>query len=255
MVVMKSFKLFLPFLLSIFLSLFAKERFTIGTTSGYAPFVSLNDKGEYEGFDIDLAKLVAEKMNRELVIKDLGSMPGLFIGLKQKKVDALIWAISITQERSRQMEMIYYQGERLDTMPLAFWREIPENVEGPEDLMRTLSKAICVEAGSYQEQVLQSYCGARLKNVDKITDALLEIKFGKSIAIALDNSLVALLKEQNPELKVVYFSLPPKMQSMGHGICVSKENQPLAAQIRSAVEELTREGRISALEQKWKVGR
>ncbi len=115
-------------------SLAGEETFTVGTTSGYAPYVSLDSKGQYEGFDIDLAKLVAEKLNKKLVIKDLGSMPSLIIGLKQKKIDAIIWAVSITEERQRQMEMIYYQGEKITTMPLLFWSKIPEDIKGPEDL-------------------------------------------------------------------------------------------------------------------------
>lgn len=233
-------------------TLFAGEQtFTVGTTSGYAPFVSLNDKGDYEGFDIDLAKLLGEKLNKKLVVKDLGSMPSLMIGLKQRKVDALIWAISITEERSKQMEIIYYQGEKITTMPLVFWKKIPENVKGPKDLSK---KIISVEAGSYQEQVLKSIPGLNLKNVDKITDAMMEIKFGKSTAIAVDNSLVATLKEQNPELQVLYFPLPPSMQSFGNGICVSKNNPELADQIRKAVDELTKEGKIRELEKKWKLG-
>lgn len=227
------------------------ETFTIGTTSGYAPYVSLDSQGQYEGFDIDLAKLVAEKLNKKLVIKDLGSMPSLMIGLKQRKVDAVIWAISITEERQKQMEMVYYQGEKVTKMPLLFWGKIPENIKGPEELKNDPKKIVCVEAGTYQEQVMKTYPGLTLKNVDKITDAIMELKFGKSLAIAIDHSLVSFVKQQNPELKVLYFSLPSSQQSLGNGICINKDNQALVAQVKKAIEELTREGKIKALEKKW----
>ncbi|MBI3236375.1 MAG: transporter substrate-binding domain-containing protein [Chlamydiales bacterium] len=227
------------------------EIFTVGTTSGYAPYVSLDSKGQYEGFDIDLAKLVAEKLNKQLIIKDLGSMPSLMIGLKQKKVDAIIWAVSITEEREKQMEMIYYQGEKITTMPLLFWGKIPENIQGPEDLKNDPKKIVCVEAGSYQEQVMKSYPGLTLKNVDKITDAIMEIKFGKSLAIAIDNSLVSFVKQQSPELQVLYFPLPSSQQSLGNGICLTKNNPELVARVKKAVEELTNEGKIQELEKKW----
>jgi arginine transport system substrate-binding protein len=235
-------------------TLAAEETFTVGTTSGYAPYVSLDNKGEYEGFDIDLAKLVAEKLNKKLVIKDLGSMPSLMIGLKQEKIDAIIWAVSITEERQKRMEMIYYQGEKLTTMPLLFWGKIPENIKGPEDLKNDPKKIICVEAGSYQEQVMKSYPDLVLKNVDKITDALMEIKFGKSLAVAVDNPLVPFLLKQNPELKVLYFPLPPSEQSLGNGICINKNDQELVSQVKKAVEELTNEGKIQDLEKKWNMG-
>ena len=230
------------------------ETFTVGTTSGYAPYVSLDSKGQYEGFDIDLAKLVAEKLNKKLVIKDLGSMPSLMIGLKQRKIDAIIWAVSITEERQKQMEIVYYQGEKITTMPLLFWGKIPDNIQGPEDLSNDPKQIVCVEAGTYQEQVLRAYPGLTLKNVDKITDAIMEIKFGKSLAVAIDNALVSYVKQQSPELKVLYFSLPPGQQSLGNGICIGKDNQALAAQVKQAVEELTEEGKIQDLEKKWNMG-
>lgn len=230
------------------------ETFTVGTTSGYAPYVSLNSKAEYEGFDIDVAKLVAGKLNKTVVIKDLGSMPSLMIGLKQRKVDALIWAISITEERQKQMEMIYYQGEKITTMPLLFWNQIPENIKGLEELKNDSKKIVCVEAGTYQEQVMQTYPELTLKNVDKISDAIMEIKFGKSLAIAIDHSLVSFVKEQNPEVKVLYFPLPASQHSLGNGICINKNNPELVAQVKKAVEELIKEGKIQELEKKWKIG-
>lgn len=230
----------------LFFGFLRAEEFTVGTTSGYAPFVSLDNNGNYVGFDIDLAKLIAGKLNKKLVIKDLGSMPSLMMGLKQKKIDAIIWAISITEERQKQMEMIYYQGDKITTMPIFFWGKIPENIQSLEDL-----KNVCVEAGTYQEQVMRNYPNLTLKNVDKITDAICELKFGKSIAAAVDNSLVAFLQKQNPELKALYFPLPLNQQSLGNGICIHKNNADLSAQVRKAVEELSKEGKIEELEKKW----
>ncbi len=229
------------------------ETFVVGTTSGYAPYVSLNSEGEYEGFDIDLSKLVADKLGKRLVIKDLGSMPSLMIGLKQKKIDAIIWAVSITEERQKQIEMIYYQGEKVTSMPLLFWGKVPDNIQKIEDLQNDPKKIICVEAGTYQEQVMRSYPKLALKNVDKITDAIMEIKFGKSLAAAIDHSLVSFAKQQNPEVKVFYFSLPPSQQCLGNGICVNKGNAKLISEVKQAVEELSAEGKILELEKKWKM--
>ncbi len=229
------------------------DTFTVGTTSGYAPYVSLDSQGQYEGFDIDLAKLIAEKLDKKLVIKDLGSMPALMIGLRQGKVDSVIWGISITEERVKQIDMVYYQGEKVTTMPLLFWEKIPENVKGPADLKNDQKKIVCVEAGSYQEKVMESYPGVTLKNVDKITDAIMEVKFGKSLAVAVDNSLVPFLLKQNPKLRVLYFPLSSSQQSLGNGICISKGNPEFVAQVKRAVEELASEGKMQELEKKWKM--
>lgn len=229
------------------------KSFVVGTTSGYAPYVSLNEEGEYEGFDIDVANLLAKKLGYKLVLKDLGSMPSLMLALKQKKVDALIWAISITEDRMKSMEMIYYQGEKTTEMPLIFWKEIPLGIQSMEDFKKDAKRPICVEAGTYQEDVMSKFSNISVKFLDKITDVILDLKYGKSFGAAVDPSLIPRLKSQYPEIKVLYLPLPLKEQSLGNGICISKADQSLTASVKRAVQELIEEGEIEKLERKWKL--
>ena len=60
------------------------------------------------------------------------------------------------------------------------------------------------------------------KNVDKVTDATMEIKYGKSAATMIDPSLLAGYKAQSPELQVLEVPLPENQQSFGNGICIDK---------------------------------
>jgi arginine transport system substrate-binding protein len=237
-------------LLTNFISISARE-LIVGTTSAYAPFVSLDEQGEYEGFDIDVVNALAGKLDRSIIIKDLGSMPSLFLALKQGKVDILIWGISITEERQKQMDMVYYQGEKVTSLPLLFWKTIPENISSLEDMANLPKAVICVEAGSFQEHVVQKVPGLSLKNVDKVMDAILEIKYGKSMATLIDSSLLAKYTDQFPEIKLINIPLPSSDQALGNGICINKKNTALAAEIRQAVKELREERVISQLEEKW----
>lgn len=227
-----------------------QEPLVVGTTSGYAPYVSINSEGRYEGFDIDLAELLAKRLDKKLVIKDCGSMPGLMLALKQGKVDVLIWAVSITEERMKNLEMVYYQGEKVTKLPIFFWKQIPEGVASLEDLAK---KGVCVEGGSFQEAVLKSIPGAPLKYVDKIDDAIMDVKYGKSVAGTIDTSLLPRVKAQYPEIRILELPIPGDKQSLGNGICISKDRQTLASQVKQAVKELTAEGKIAELEKKWKM--
>jgi ABC-type amino acid transport substrate-binding protein len=250
-------KFFIVSVLSLFFSpLAAKEfvakEFVVGTTSGYAPYVSLDEKGEYVGFDIDLATILSKKLQCSLKIKDFGSMPALMLALQQEKIDAIIWAVSITEERQKQIEMIYYQGEKVTKLPLLFWKKIPENVGSLQDLADQPNAVICVEAGSFQDAILQKRKGLTVKHVDTVTDALLEIRYGKSQATLVDPSLVSTLLAKQPELKVVDIDLNPSEQSLGNGICL-KKNSVLIEQVRLAISEMQIEGKIQELEKKWKL--
>ncbi len=229
-------------------SIFAEKPLVVGTTSGYAPFVSLNAEGNYEGFDIDVAELLAQKLGRTLEIKDCGSMPSLMLALKQDKVDALIWAISITEERQKTLEMVYYQGEKVTEMPFLFWKEIPANIKTIDDL-----KDVCIEAGTFQESAVQKFPSVKIKNVDKISDAILELRYKKSSAAAVDPSLITRFQTQCPEIKVLKLPLPLSEQAFGNGICISKKNAELASLVKKAIQELIDEGKIAELEKKWKL--
>ncbi len=240
------------FIIQLFASDEKEPELVIGTTSGYAPFVSLNDKGEYEGFDIDVAKELAIKLNSSCVLKDCGSMPGLMLALKQKKIDLIIWAVSITEERLKNIDMIYYQGAIVDKMPIIFWNKIPKDIKSFQDLNKDPSKIICVEAGSYQEQILKSY-KIPLKYLEKITDVILDLKYGKSFASGIDSSLLPRYQAKYPKLKVLYLDLPNNYQSLGNGICINKGNKELAKRVRKAVGELIEEGKIRELEKKWEL--
>lgn len=243
---------FLLCLVSYFVNLgAAQEEFVVGTASGYAPYVSLNEKGAYEGFDIDLAEMVAKRLNKKLVLQDLGSMPSLLMALNKKKIDAVIWAVSITSERQKKMDMIYYQGEITSTIPVMFWKNAPAKVEGFSDLARDPSWMVAVEAGSYQEAVLLKYPAVKLKYLDKITDAIMDIKCGKSVAAVIDNSLVPRVQGQYPEIRIVYFPLPEDQQSLGNGICIHRENRSLSDAVKKVVADLQKEGKIAELEKKW----
>lgn len=227
--------------------------FVVGTTSGYAPYVSLNEKGEYEGFDIDVAHLVAARLGKKLVLQDLGSMPSLLMALQKKKIDSVIWAVSITEERQKEMSMIYYQGEKVTEVPFVFWKEIPKNIHAISDFAKESNRIICVETGSYQDTILQQYPELKVRNLDKILDGIMELRYGKCFATLLDYSLLNRLQEQYPELKVLYLPLPSQQQSLGYGICVAKSNPDLATRIDKVIADLRAEGELAKLEKKWKL--
>jgi ABC-type amino acid transport substrate-binding protein len=231
----------------------SSNEFVVGTTSGYAPYVSLNLKGEYEGFDVDLAKIIAERLNKKLVLQDLGSMPSLLVALKKQKIDSIMWAMSITSDRRNEMEMIYYQGDRITEMPFLFWKDVPAGIQKIDDLAKLPNATICVEAGSYQDSVLQKYPNLKLRYLDKILDGIMEIKYGKCRMTTVDNSLINRIQQQYPEIKVLYLPLPDNQQNLGNGICINKANEQLIASVRKITDDLIKEGKIAELEKKWKL--
>lgn len=224
--------------------------FIVGTAAGYAPFVSINAEGDYEGFDIDVAQSLAQKMGKKLVIKDLGSMAPLFIALDQGSIDAIIWGLSITQERLKKVAMIRYQGETTKAYPLIFWQKIPSGIKRIDDMK---GMTVCVEPASCQDALLSKYAFISKKLTEKVDDALLNIRYGKADAALVEPAIAKKFKVKFPEIQILEVPLSQEDQVPGIGIALKKKNTVLGNQLQKAVNDLQSAGIVKQYQEKWGV--
>ncbi len=225
-----------------------EDTFVVGTVPDYAPFVSVNAQGDYEGFDIDVAKSLAQKLGKKLVLKDLGSMAPLFIALDQGSIDAIIWGLSITQSRLNKVAMVRYQGENVTSYPLMFWNEIPAGIKSIQDMQ---GMTVCVEPASSQDTALSKYPFIIKKSTERVDDALLNIQYGKADAALVEPAIARKFQAKYPEIKILDMPLAQEDQVFGMGIAIKKDNTSLIEQIKTAVNALQQTGVINALEKQW----
>lgn len=223
---------------------------TVGIAANYAPFVSINQQGNYEGFDIDVAKCIAAKLGKVLKLKDLGSMAPLFMSLQQGSIDAIMWGISITQERLKNVAFVHYQGETTTSYPLLFWQKIPEGITSIEDMN---GLTVCIEPASSQEPILDKYPAIIKQPTEKVDDALLTIQYGKADAALVEPAIAQKFKKRFPEIQLLDVPLEKEDQVQGVGIALKKGNRDLIQELEQAVNELKREGVIEELQKKWTI--
>lgn len=224
------------------------EQLILGTVGGYAPFVSVNPQGEYEGFDVDVAYALAKQMDKKLVLKDLGSMTSLLMALEQGSIDAAIWALSITSKRLEKVAMINYQGEVTKSYPLIFWQKIPTGISSIFDMK---GMTVCVEPNSSQGDVLNKYDFLTIKPTEKVDDALLNIQYGKADAAFVEPAIATKFKSKYPEIQILDVALAPEDQVQGIGIAIRKDKADFINQVEKVVAQLKSDGIIQSLEKKW----
>lgn len=229
---------------------FNNEQTTLvaGIAAGYAPFVSINEQGDYEGFDIDIIEQVAQIMDRRLILKDLGSMTSLLMALEQGSIDLIIWGMSITKQRLEKLAMVHYQGANTISYPLIFWKEIPAGINSIQDMNNMI---VCVEPSSAQDLVLQKYPTIKILPTEKVDDALLNIQYGKAVGALVEPAIAKKFKNKFPEIQTLDVTLDGQDQVQGCGIVIKKNNIDLINRIETAIAELKQNGVITQAESQW----
>ena len=82
-----------------------KQRGTlrVGMEPGYMPFELTNQKGEIIGFDVDMAKRMAKKLDVELELVST-AWDGIIPSLVTKKFDIIMSGMTITEERAKTVD-------------------------------------------------------------------------------------------------------------------------------------------------------
>jgi polar amino acid transport system substrate-binding protein len=78
----------------------ARGKFIMLTDPGYFPFEMIDEKGDVTGFDVDIAKIIAEKIGVKLEILPT-QWDGIVASLQTRKGDAIISGMTITEERGK----------------------------------------------------------------------------------------------------------------------------------------------------------
>lgn len=228
----------------------SKDTLIIGIQSGYPPFEFMDPTGKIVGFDIELGEIIAKKLQKTLVIKDM-EFEGEILSLKQGKIDLIISGMNITPSRLKEILMVPYHGEEATSLSLIFWKEIPSGVETIEDIALLPNPTVSVESGAIPETYMNRYANIHAKSFQGALAPLMDVKFGKSVANLVEPDVAEYLKKKHPEVKILNVPLAKEETIMGFGIGVKKENQELFQQIQMIIQDLKASGDLKKLEDKW----
>ena len=225
---------------------------TVGSDTTYAPSEFLAADGStIQGFDVDLFKLVAQKLGLKATFQT-ASFDSIVAGVGSQKYEVGVSSFTVNADREAQANMISYYsaGTSWATKKGNPQKVSPDNACG---------KRIAVQKATVQADDITARsqkCTAAGKpeiTVDQYeaqSDATAAIVSGKDDAGLADSPVIAYaVKQTNGQLQVlgdIYDSAP-------YGYVVKKDQTDFADAIASAVKSLIDDGSYGKVLTKWGV--
>ncbi|KTD09204.1 amino acid ABC transporter substrate-binding protein [Legionella gratiana] len=207
----------------------------------YPPF-EYNDYGEIKGFDIDLARLIAKKLGKEVYF-DTMQFSGILPALSMGQVDAAISTITITEQRKKNFDFTepYY----FESMAAVFPKEKP--IKNAKELT---DKKIAVQLGTTMEIWLKKNApNANILVMDNNNQTIAALKAGHVDLVLVDGIQGAVYSQKNPGLSFAVIA----QSADGYGLAL-KKGSPLTQKINQALHELEQNGELAKLKKKWLEG-
>lgn len=80
----------------------SKDQLVVATNAEFAPF-EYKEGDKFYGIDMEIAKLLADKLGKELVIVDM-AFDAVLLSVQQQKADIGMAGLTITEERAKQVD-------------------------------------------------------------------------------------------------------------------------------------------------------
>ncbi|MDO4426739.1 MAG: transporter substrate-binding domain-containing protein [Moraxella sp.] len=213
----------------------------VATEGAYAPFNYTNSDGSLGGFDIDIANAVCEKMQVTCDIK-AQDWDGIIPALKSGKYDAIIAAMSVTEERSQQLDF----SEPYFVNSLVFLAK-NESTFNPANQADIDKAGIAAQRSTISSQWLQkTYPNAKAQLYDTLPNAFLDLEAGRVDAMVSDKVPALDWLKTNGDKG---FSIKGEEIDINDNIAVGvdKGNTELLAKINEALVAIKADGTYDAI--------
>lgn len=179
------------------------------------------DQDQYVGFDVTLAKYIADGLGVKLQIEAMGfdaSQTAVYTGSVPMSISGYSW----TEERAKNYELsdYYYAGENETRQALLIKKENADKYTTPESLS---DKDVGAQNASLQMQlVTEQLTGANPISIGDITVGVMELKSGNIEALAVAYGNAEMIADANPDLAICTWEFDVKAEYSANVIMMQK---------------------------------
>ena len=220
--------------------------FRVGTTGTQPPFTATDRQGELMGFEIELARALAEVMDVEVqfVQRPFGQLLG---ALENGEIDAIMSGMTITPQRNRRVAFVgpyLLSGKSVLTKSatIAAAREAT-------DIDQSNIRLVALDNSTSQTFVEAIFPDAQATWTEEYDEAVDMVVNDQADAMVADYPVLALAMLRNPSAGLATLNTPLTVEPIG--MAVPAGDALLLNMIENYLEGLTLSGALGELEAYW----
>ena len=214
-------------------------KLTMATNAAFPPYEMTTDAGEFEGIDVDTAKAIAEKLGLELVVDDM-DFDAALLAVQENKSDIVMAGVTVTEDRQLVMNFSdsYATGVQVVIVK-----------EGSDVTLDNLGeKMIGTQRGTTGYiYTSDDYGDDHVTAYDNGASAVQALINGQVDCVVIDSAPAEAFVAANAGLTI----LDTEYVTESYAIGVNKDNTALLDAINQALAELTADGTVQSIVDKY----
>ena len=220
-----------------------KGQIVMATTADYPPYewhLIKDGKDEVVGFEVDIAKAIADELGVELVIKDM-DFEGLIPALSTGKVDMVLAGMNPTPKRAESVDFTDIYISQNDVVLIR--KEDADKFTTKESLKdaKWATQKSTIQEDFLKEEFADNY----LQSVGKWGTAILSLNTKKVDAILMVDNVANRYASENEKLMVADFDIESTPNEAA--IAVAKNNKEFLDTLNGILDEMKESGEIDQL--------
>ena len=217
----------------------AKDKLVVATHAEFPPY-EYKDGNEFKGIDIEIAKLISEKMDKELEVLDI-EFASIIPAIVNGKADIALAGFTVTEDRKKS---INFSDSYLKSTQNILVKE-DSDIKKITDLK---NKKIGVQSGTTADIYCTNDFGdGNIERFNKYIDAVEALKNKKIDAVVLDNEPAKVFIKENNEIVM----LDDVYCEEEYAAVINKDNKDLLEQINNILSEIKSSGELDKIVKKY----
>ena len=211
----------------------------MSTNAAFPPYEMVADDGSFEGIDVEIAGAIAKKLGLELVVDDM-DFDAALLAVQQGKSDIVMAGVTVNEDRKLVMNFSDTYSKGVQVVIVKEGSDVTLDNLGDQMIgTQRGTTGYIYTSGDYGDDHVTAY--------DNGASAVQALMNGQVDCVVIDSAPAQAFVEANPGLTI----LDTEYTSEDYAIGMSKDNTALLEAINGALKELTEDGTIPAIVEKY----